>query len=65
MNGTWIRLTRSELHQKVWAAPIKTVAHELGVSASSLANACRRGVNQNGSFYSERSATTGSTRLAS
>ena|SRR5271165_1085235 len=42
MNGTWIRFTRSELHQKVWAAPIKTVAHELGVSASSLANACRK-----------------------
>ncbi len=42
MNGTWIRLTRSELHQKVWTAPIKTVAQELGVSASSLANACRK-----------------------
>jgi hypothetical protein len=42
MNGKWIRLTRSEMHQKVWAAPIKTVAQELGVSASSLANACRK-----------------------
>lgn len=42
MNGTWIRLTRSELHQKVWAAPIKKVAQELGISASSLANACRK-----------------------
>jgi hypothetical protein len=42
MNGTWIRLTRSELHQRVWAAPIKKVAQELGVSASSLANACRK-----------------------
>jgi hypothetical protein len=42
MNGTWIRLTRSELHQKVWAAPIKTVSQELGISASSLANACRK-----------------------
>lgn len=42
MNGTWIRFTRSELHQKVWAAPIKTVAQELGISASSLANACRK-----------------------
>jgi len=42
MNGTWIRLTRSELHQRVWAAPIKTVAQELGISASSLANACRK-----------------------
>jgi len=42
MNGTWIRLTRSELHQKVWAAPVKTVAQELGISASSLANACRK-----------------------
>ena len=42
MNGTWIRLTRSELHQKVWAAPIKKVAQDLGLSASSLANACRK-----------------------
>src|SRR5271166_2293437 len=42
MNGKWIRLTRSELHQKVWAAPIKTVAQELGIPASSLANACRK-----------------------
>lgn len=42
MNGTWIRLTRSELHQKVWAAPIKKVAQELGISASTLANACRK-----------------------
>ena len=42
MSGTWIRLTRSELHQKVWAAPIKKVAQELGISASSLANACRK-----------------------
>jgi hypothetical protein len=42
MNETWIRLTRSELHQKVWAAPIKTVAQELGVSASTLTTACRK-----------------------
>lgn len=42
MNGTWIRLTRSELHQKVWAAPIKKVAQELGISAPTLANACRK-----------------------
>jgi hypothetical protein len=42
MNGTWIRLTRSELHQKVWAAPIKKVAQELGLSPSSLATACRK-----------------------
>src|SRR5208337_4708894 len=42
MHGTWVRLTRSELHQKVWAAPIKTIAQELGISASSLANACRK-----------------------
>jgi len=42
MNDKWIRLTRSELHQKVWAAPIKKVAQELGISAPSLANACRK-----------------------
>ncbi|MGC2198453.1 MAG: hypothetical protein WA628_27525 [Terriglobales bacterium] len=42
MNEKWIRLTRSELHQKVWAAPIKKVAQELGISAPTLANACRK-----------------------
>jgi len=42
MNGTWIRLTREELYKKVWAAPMKTVAQEFGVSASSLANVCRK-----------------------
>jgi hypothetical protein len=42
MNGTWIRLTRDELYKKVWTAPIKTVAQEIGVSASSLANLCRK-----------------------
>ena len=42
MTGTWIRLTREELYKKVWASPIKTAAHELGVSAPSLANLCRK-----------------------
>ena len=39
---TRIRLTRSEFHQKVRAAPIKKVAQELGLSAYTLANLCRK-----------------------
>ena len=42
MNGTRIRLTRVELYEKVWAAPMKTAAKEFGVSASSLVNVCRK-----------------------
>jgi hypothetical protein len=42
MSGTRIRLARAELYQKVWAAPMTTVAKEFGLSASGLANACRR-----------------------
>jgi len=42
MNETQIRLTRDELYKKVWAAPMKTAAQELGLSASSLANTCRK-----------------------
>ena len=42
MSGTRIRLTRAELYQKVWAAPMTTVAKEFGLSAAGLANACRR-----------------------
>jgi hypothetical protein len=42
MSGTRIRLTRAELYQKVWAAPMTTVAKEFGLSAAALANACRR-----------------------
>src|ERR1700745_2231879 len=42
MNGNWIRLTREELYKKVWAAPMKTVAQEFGLSSSGLANVCRK-----------------------
>jgi len=42
MSGTRIRLTRAELYQKVWAAPMTTVAKEFGLSSSGLANACLR-----------------------
>lgn len=42
MHGNWIRLTREELYKKVWAAPMKAVAQEFGVSASGLANVCRK-----------------------
>ena len=42
MNGTHIYLTRDELYKKVWAAPLKAAAQEFGVSASTLANACRK-----------------------
>ena len=42
MNGNWIRLTREELYKKIWAAPMKTVAQEFGVSASGLASVCRK-----------------------
>jgi len=38
MNGTWIHTKREELYKKVWAAPMKTVAQELGISSSSLAS---------------------------
>jgi len=42
MPGTRIRLSREELYKKVWAAPMRTVAQELGLSASGLANVCRK-----------------------
>ena len=42
MPGTRIRLTREELYKKVWAVPMRTVAQELGLSASGLANVCRK-----------------------
>jgi len=42
MTGTRIRLTRAELYEKVWAAPMRTVAQELGLSAVGLANVCRK-----------------------
>ncbi|MFY9910225.1 MAG: hypothetical protein WAK56_10300 [Candidatus Sulfotelmatobacter sp.] len=42
MSGTRIRLTRAELYEKVWAAPMATVAREFGLSASALKSACRK-----------------------
>ncbi len=42
MPGTRIRLTREELYRKVWAAPMRTVAQEFGLSVSALANVCRK-----------------------
>ena len=42
MSGTRIRLTREELYKKVWAAPMRTVAQEIGLSASAVANVCRK-----------------------
>ena len=42
MTGTQIRLTRAELYEKVWKAPLRAVAQELGLSASALANISRK-----------------------
>jgi hypothetical protein len=42
MRGQHTRLTREELYKRVWAAPLKTVSQELGISAYSLANVCRK-----------------------
>lgn len=42
MTGTRIRLTREELYKKVWAAPMRAVGQEIGLSASGLANVCRK-----------------------
>ena len=42
MTGTRIRLTREELYKKVWAAPMRAVGQELGLSASGVANVCRK-----------------------
>jgi hypothetical protein len=42
MTGTRIYLTRAELYAKVWAAPMRAVGQEFGLSASALANVCRK-----------------------
>lgn len=42
MTGTRIRLTREELYKKIWAAPLRAVGQEFGLSASALANVCRK-----------------------
>jgi hypothetical protein len=42
MTGTRIHLTRAELYAKVWAAPMRAVGQEFGLSASALTNVCRK-----------------------
>lgn len=42
MTGTRIHLTREELYKKVWAAPLRAVGQELGLSASAVATVCRK-----------------------
>jgi hypothetical protein len=42
MSGNRIRLTREELYKKVWAAPMRAVGQEIGLSASAVANVCRK-----------------------
>ena len=37
-----IRLTREELHERVWSQPIRSVAAEFGISDVALAKACRK-----------------------
>lgn len=42
MTQTRIRLTRAELHEKVWATPMRTLAKEFGLSDVGLAKVCRK-----------------------
>lgn len=42
MSETQIRLTRAELYQKVWAAPMAAVAKKFALSPWVLSKACRR-----------------------
>jgi len=42
MSETQIRLTRAELYQKVWAAPMAAVAKKFALSPWALSKACRR-----------------------
>lgn len=37
-----VTLTREELHRRVWAAPLRTVAAEIGISDVGLSKACKR-----------------------
>lgn len=37
-----VTLTREELHLKVWSAPLRTVAAEIGISDVGLSKACKR-----------------------
>jgi len=42
MSQTRIRLTRTELYEKVWATPMRTLAKEFGLSDVGLAKICRK-----------------------
>jgi hypothetical protein len=42
MTQTRIRLTRAELYEKVWTAPVRTIAQEFGMSDVGLAKICRK-----------------------
>jgi hypothetical protein len=42
MTQTRIRLARAELYEKVWAAPVRTLAKEFGMSDVGLAKICRK-----------------------
>src|SRR3984885_9545149 len=42
MTQTRIRLTRAELYEKVWTAPVRTIAKEFGMSDVGLAKICRK-----------------------
>jgi len=42
MSQTRIRLTRTELYEKVWTTPMRTLAKEFGMSDVGLAKVCRK-----------------------
>jgi hypothetical protein len=42
MTAERIRLTRTELHESVWATPMRTLAKEFGMSDVGLAKICRK-----------------------
>jgi len=42
MRGEVLRLTREELHVRVWQQPMRTLAQEFGISDVALAKTCRK-----------------------
>jgi hypothetical protein len=42
MSGRTVSLTREELHEKIWARPVRTVAAEYGISDVGLKKICLR-----------------------
>lgn len=42
MRGEVLRLTREELHARVWQQPMRTLAEEFGISDVALAKTCRK-----------------------